>query len=73
MTSHTHLIEILFFEEQNITVQDDLLARVIFGKFVCKKQLADFILAIRAIPCLSSRVSSWLYGRVHIVINYWQI
>ena len=28
------------------TVQEYLLARVIFGKFVCKKQLADFILAI---------------------------
>ena len=29
-----------------ITVQDDLLVRVIFDEFVCKKQLADFILAI---------------------------
>ena len=57
------------------TIQDDLLARVIFGEFVCKKQLADFILAIRAtcVPFLSSQVFSWLYGRVHIVINYWQI
>ena len=27
------------------TVQEYLLARVIFGEFVCKKQLADFILA----------------------------
>ena len=27
-----------------ITVQGYLLARVIFGEFVCKKQLADFIL-----------------------------
>ena len=25
------------------------------------------------LPCLSSQVSSWLYGCVHIVINYWQI
>ena len=30
------------------TIQDDLLARVIFDEFVCKKQLAEFILAIRA-------------------------
>ena len=28
------------------TVQDDLLVRVIFGEFVCEKQLVDFILAI---------------------------
>ena len=28
------------------TVQDDLLARVIFGEFVCEKQLVDFILVI---------------------------
>ena len=28
------------------TVQEDLLARVIFGEFVCEKQLADFLLAI---------------------------
>ena len=27
------------------TVQEYLLARVIFGEFVCKKQLVDFILA----------------------------
>ena len=26
------------------TVQDNLLVRVIFGEFVCKKQLADLIL-----------------------------
>ena len=25
------------------------------------------------LPCLSSQVSSWLYGRVHIVINHWRI
>ena len=31
-----------------ITGQDDLMVRVIFGKFVCEKQLVDFILAIRA-------------------------
>ena len=30
------------------TVQEYLFARVIFGEFVCKKQLADFILAIWA-------------------------
>ena len=30
------------------TVQDDLSVRVIFGKFVCEKQLVDFILAIEA-------------------------
>ena len=36
-------------------IQDDLLARIIFGKFVCEKQLAAFILAIRAtIPFFSS-------------------
>ena len=28
------------------TVQEYLLARVIFGEFVCEKQLVDFILAI---------------------------
>ena len=28
------------------TVQDDLLAGVIFGRFACGKKLADFILAI---------------------------
>ena len=27
------------------TVQEYLLAKVMFGEFVCKKQLADFILA----------------------------
>ena len=30
------------------TVQDDLLVKVIFGKFVCEKQLTDFIMAIQA-------------------------
>ena len=30
----------------NYTVQDDLLAGVIFGGFACGKKLADFILAI---------------------------
>ena len=30
------------------TVQNNLLVRVIFGEFVCEKQLADFILAIQA-------------------------
>ena len=29
-------------------VQDNLLARAIIGNFICEKQLADFILAIRA-------------------------
>ena len=54
------------------TVQDDLLARVIFGEFVCKKQLANYKKRRFElhVPCLSSQVSSWLYGRVHIVINY---
>ena len=54
------------------TVQDNLLVRVIFGKFVCEKQMVELILAIE-LPCLSSRVSLsqalWLYGHVHIVIN----
>ena len=31
--------------KQLYTVQEYLLVRVIFGEFVCKKQLADFILA----------------------------
>ena len=30
------------------TVQDDLLVKVIFGEFVCEKQLTDFIMAIQA-------------------------
>ena len=34
------------FEEISDTVQEYLLARVILGEFVCKKQLADFILVI---------------------------
>ena len=28
------------------TVQEDLLVRVIFGEFVCEKQLANFLLTI---------------------------
>ena len=54
------------------TVQDDLSVRVIFGKFVCEKQLVDFILAIEAYHgflleflCLEL----WLFGCVYIVIN----
>ena len=38
MSTHTHT--------HTVTVQEYLLARVIFGEFVCKKQLVDFILAI---------------------------
>ena len=41
-------------------VQVDLLVRVIFGKFACEKQLANFILAIQA---------TMSFGHVHIVIN----
>ena len=42
------------------TVQDDLLARVIFGEFVCEKQLVDFWLF--ELPPLSSRLELWLCG-----------
>ena len=34
------------YYNQEYTVQEYLLGRVIFGEFVCKKQLADLILAI---------------------------
>ena len=37
-------ISLLYFRRP-YTIQEYLLARVIFGEFVCKKQLADFILA----------------------------
>ena len=51
------------------TVQEYLLARVIFGEFVCEKQLADFILAIWATTSFFSSYEQWLCGRVHVVIN----
>ena len=54
------------------TVQDDLLARVNFGKFVCKKQLADFILAVLATLSFFSSFFVLSYGFVAmstIVIN----
>ena len=49
------------------TIQDDLLARVIFDEYVCEKQLAGFILAIWATT--SSCLEQWLCGRVNVVIN----
>ena len=60
----------------SITVQDDLLVTVIFGKFVCEKQLVGFVLTTQAIVSffLSFFVlSCGYYGHVHIAINnYWQ-
>ena len=59
------------------TIQDNLLARVILilaNLFVRTVRSNWRILYWRfELPCLSSRVSSWLYGHVHIVNNYWQI
>ena len=52
-------------------IQDDLLARVIFGKFVCEKQLADFILVILSYHIFLLELfclELLLYGHVHIVI-----
>ena len=48
LVSHTLLalrMMLVSYVRVKITVQEYLLARVIFGEFVCKKQLADFILA----------------------------
>ena len=50
------------------TVQDDLLARVIYGEFDCEKQLKILYWRFE-LPCLSSHLELWLCGHVHIVIN----
>ena len=43
--TYYHLCICVFLTTKVNTVQEYLLARVIFGEFVFKKQLADFILA----------------------------
>ena len=46
---HVHMVESgynIYLANILDTVQDDLLAGVIFGGFACGKKLADFILAI---------------------------
>ena len=51
-------------------MQDNLLARVIFGDFVCENEVADFWRF--ELPCFFLEflhLELWLYGRVHIVIN----
>ena len=43
---HVYSVMYKWYLDMDIhTVQEYLLAGVIFGEFVCKKQLADFILA----------------------------
>ena len=51
------------------TVQQYLLARVIFGEFVCEKQLADIILAIWVTTSFFSSFFILSNGFVGIVIN----
>ena len=50
------------------TVQDDLLVRVILANLFVRSNWRILYWRFE-LPCLSSRVSSWLYGHVHIVIN----
>ena len=48
--------------------------RVIFGEFVCEKQLADFFIGNLSYHVFLLEFlcfEQWLCGRVHVVINYW--
>ena len=50
------------------TIQDDLLARVIFDEFVCEKHWRILYWQFE-LPRLSSCLEQWLCGRVNVVIN----
>ena len=63
-------------EQEIPCIQEDLLARVIFGEFVCEKQLAKFIIGnlsyhifLLEFLCLEQ----WLCGCVHVVIKIGKI
>ena len=43
--------------------------RVIFGEFVCKKQLTDFIIGNLSYHVFLFEFLQWLCGHVHVVIN----